>query len=204
MPLGAGIMAAGSLGGALIQGSAAQSAAQTQANAQMAVAQMAQQNLGPLLARGTNLAQSVTPQLQALLTPGQSASALSQLPGYAWADQVAQTQAKNYGTQMGLGGNALYGLTNMVSGVNQQYENQYFNQLYSTLTAGLQTATNAAGTLTGAVGSALTGAGNAQAAGTLAAGQAAAGGLSGLSTAGLIYALKSGSGLFGNSAAATD
>lgn len=189
MVAGAAILGATSLLGAGIQANAAQSAASQQAAAQMAALNLANQNLQPIIAQGRALSAGVTPQLQSLLTPGQSAAALSSLPGYQWALGQAQQSAMNAGTTMGLGGNALFGLSQAVTGLNQQYENQYFNQLYNTLTAGLQTQTNAAGTLTGAGSAALTGIGNAQAAGTLGMANAFAGGLGGVGNAALIGAL---------------
>jgi hypothetical protein len=197
MALAAGIVAGGSLigglGGALIQSNAAQSAAQTQAGAEMAALNAANTNLQPILAQGKALAGPAQAQLTGFLT--NPAAALQNYPGYQFALGQTEKAAMNAGTVMGLGGNTLYGLSQNVAGITSQYENQYFQQLYNTLALGLNTQVGAAGTLTGAQTAALTGIGNAQAAGTLGSANALAGGLNtatgGLSSAGLIYALGS-------------
>lgn len=203
MSLGAaGIIGGASLLGGLLQSNAATQAAQMQQQTAMAEMQLAQQNLGPILGQGHALSASVMPQLQALLTPGQSAAALSSLPGYQWALGQTQKATANYGTTMGLGGNALYGMAQNVTGLNQGYENQYYQQLSNALGMGLQTETNAAGTLTGSQQAALGQYSQAGAAGILGSANAMSNALGGVSTAAILGSLGSG-GLFGNNALGT-
>lgn len=195
MALAAGIVAAGSLGGAFLTSQAAQSAAQTQANAEMQALALANQNLQPGLQRAYGFAGAVQPTLLGLLTPGTAASTLSQLPGYQWSLGQTEEAAQNFATKMGLGGNAAYQLAQDVSGMTaNNFFFPYLNAEQNAWSAAMGAAGNFAGALTGAQTSALVGAANAQAAGTLGSANAIAGGIGGISNAGLIAALSGGLG----------
>jgi len=162
------------------------SASNTQASAlKSALAQQqqmfgtAQNALSPYVTTGQNLA----PTLQSLLTPGPNQNAtLSQLPGFQFANTYGQIAAQNQGSTLGLGGNTLATGAQYATGLAQQNFSQYINPLLQTY----QTGSGAAGSLAGAaqgfsgqMGSTLGSIGGAQAAGTLGATNALAGGLTG-------------------------
>lgn len=196
MPVGAaiggGLGAIGSIGGALIGSSASKNAAAQQtALGQQALGQQqsmfntAQNALNPYITSG----QSVLPTLQALLTPGTSASTLSQMPGFQFQSQ--------YGTKAAT--NALSARTGASAGPLATAISQYNNGLAGTtwgntvnaLQGFANTGAGAAGSLAGnAIASGnsqantLTGIGNAQAAGTLGSANALSGGLTGATSAG--------------------
>lgn len=193
--IAAGVGAAGSIGGALINSSAASKASSQQvAEQQQALAQqqsLYNQGLGtatnalqPYITAG----QSVIPTLQSLLTPGTSASTLSQMPGFQFQSQ--------YGTMAAT--NALAAKTGPSAGPLATAISQYNNGLAGTtwqntvnaLQGYANTGANAAGSLgTAALGaginegnaqaSTLTGIGNSQAAGTLGSANALSTGLTG-------------------------
>lgn len=204
MPIAAGITAAGSLGSALIGSNAAQQASSQQVAAQQQVMAMLQQTLGPLISQGQgiagqgqNIMQSVLPTLTKLLTPGPSQTqTLSQLPGFQFAQDWGQKAATNMGTTMGLGGNTIAAGANYATGLAQKNFGNYVGQLQNlfgagtnVLTAGTGLESGAANALAGGSQSALTGIGNAQAAGTLGSANALSSGISGLSNSALLYGL---------------
>lgn len=208
MVTGALIMGATSLGGALIQSNAASSAAQAQTNAQLQALALANQNLQPGLQRAYGMAGTIQPTLTGLLTPGTAATTLSQLPGYQWGLSQTMDAAKNYATTMGLGGNAAYGLGKAVSGFTaNNYFFPYLSAEQNAWNAAMQSASNFAGTLTGATGAALGSIGNAQANAALTSGAAFGGALSNTGLIGALAAsgklgtgtpvLSSAAGLFG-------
>lgn len=159
---GAGIAAAGAIGGAVISSNGAKSAANTQANAQQQAAanQMSMfntitQNEQPFMQAG----QGATTALSQLLglTGGDAAglpngyltkttgpfsfdpSSITSSPGYQFAQQqglqaVANNEAPNVGA---LSGPALKALTNFSTGTAAQYYNDYFNQAQSAYTTNL-------------------------------------------------------------------
>jgi hypothetical protein len=193
--IAAGVGAAGSLGAAAINSNAATTASSQQvAEQKQALAQqqaMYNQGLGTAsnaLNPFINAGQSVLPTLQGLLTPGTSASTLSQMPGFQFQSQ--------YGTQAAT--NALAARTGPSAGPLAAAISQYNNGLAGTtwqntvnaLQGYANTGANAAGTFgTAALGGAinsgnsqaatLTNTGNALASGTLGSAAALSGGLTG-------------------------
>ncbi len=209
-----GIGAAGSIGSALIGSNASQNASSQQVQAQMAaLAQQkalfnqglgvqsgyvgqAQSTLNPFISAG----QGAAGTLSNLLTPGQSASALAQMPGFNFASQYGTMAATNSLAARGQGASA-GPLATAVS----QYNNGLASQQYFNTVGSLQnltnTGANAATSLSGIFGNAgnaalgastqqaglqgntLGNIGNAQAAGTLGSANALSGGLTGTSNA---------------------
>lgn len=207
-----GIGAAGALGSAFIGANASQNASQQQVTAQQAaLAQQqalytqglgvqsgyvgqAQGQLNPFIQAG----QGAAGTLSNLLTPGNSAAALAQMPGYQFASQ--------YGTMAAT--NALSAKTGASAGplatAVSQYNNGLAGQQYFNTVGALQgltnTGANAATSLGGIFGSAGNAAlgqsgvqgqlqgntigniGNAQATGTLGTANALSGGLTGASS----------------------
>jgi hypothetical protein len=255
MPIAAAIMGGssiiGGIGSALIgsnaaqQASAQQVAAQQQALAKITailqpiigegqgITQQGQGVLGSILPTLTGASQSIIgstlPALQSLLTPGPNqTAALSQLPGFQFAQDWGQKAVQNMGTTMGLGGNTLTAGANYATGLAQQGFGNYVNQLQNFLglgintgqnvsntgqnliNAGLTTQTNAGSALSSGSQSAISSIGNAQAAGTLGSANAISGGLTGAlggaSNAALLYGLSNkfgggGGGIYGNAGA---
>lgn len=200
MPTAAAISAVGSLGSALIGSNAAQTASSQQVAMQQQVLAMLQKTIGPLISQGQGIASSILPALTSLLTPGPSQTqALSQLPGFQFAQQWGQTAAQNLGTTMGLGGNTLAAGAQYATGLAQQGFNSLVGNMQGFLNSGLNLESSAASALAGGSQSALSGIGNAQAAGTLGSANALSGGLSGLGNSALLYTLGNKLGLGGAS-----
>lgn len=186
-----GLGAAGSIGSALIGSNASQNAASQQvAMQQQALAQqqrmfnVGQQAVNPFIQGG----QTALGTLTNLETPGQSASALSQMPGFQFASQYGTMAAQNAlsaksGASAGPLATAISQFNNGLAG------QQYFNTvgaLQNTANMGQSAASSLLG---GAINSGnaqastLGNIGNAQAAGTLGSANALAGGLNGVSGA---------------------
>jgi hypothetical protein len=185
MPIGAAILGAGAIGaGAQIYG--AQKAAGTQT--QLGQAALAQQKAMFDIAQGNaqpfiNFSRGVMPQLADLLTPGKSADALAQLPGYQFSLAQGQRAVTNALSAMGLGtsGPLARGLDQYTQGFAQ---NTFFPYLGAMQNA-VNTGAGAAGTLGGqavatgqGMGNTLSGIGNAQAA-AMMSGASAIGSLAG-------------------------
>lgn len=214
----AGIGAVGSIGSAAIgagaskSGANAQIAAQQQALAQ----QQAMYNQGLGIAQGAlnpfiTAGQGAAGTLSNLLTPGNSAAALAQMPGFAFQSQYGTKAATNALAARGQGASA-----GPLATAISQYNNglagtQYFNTV-NALQGLTNTGASAAGTLgtsalNAAVGSGnaqagtIGNVGNAQASGILGSANALSGGLSGatgsVNNALLYNALGGGSGLGG-------
>lgn len=203
MPIGAAIGAAGSIGSALIGSNAATSAANAQVSAQQQALATIQKTIGPILSQGQGIVSSALGPLTSLLTPGPNmTAALSQIPGFQFAQNWGQQAVQNLGTTTGLGGNTLTAGANYATGLAQQGYQGIVRALQSFLNSGLSTETNAASTLSSGSQAALTNIGNAQAAGTLGSANALTGGISGLSNSALLYGLGSKLGLTGGGAGA--
>ncbi len=184
MPVGAliggGLSLAGAIGSSVISSNAAKSAASSQADSQQKVLQMLQSTIGPILAQGKDIAGTALGPLKSLLTPGANMTdTLSKMPGFQFAQDWGQKAVANLGTTTGLSGNTLTAGANFATGLAQQGYGTIVNQLQSFLNSGLSTQTNAAGALSGGSQTALTGIGNAQAAGTLGSANAISGGITG-------------------------
>lgn len=190
----AGLAAAGIAQGAL-GAWGAQSAAQTEAQGQLQALAMEQQFLQPVMQQGQGITAGALPSVMQAITPGQTEAWLQNNPGYKFAQQQVFNQDMNAGTVMGLGGNTLRAVGTDAAGLAAQYQGQFFNQADSVLNAGIQEQAGAAGSLASAAGSAITGAANAQAQGTLGMTNALGGGLQ---SAALLSVLgsKSGMGMF--------
>jgi hypothetical protein len=202
MPIAAGIGAIGSIGSALIGSNAASTAAGQQVQAQQNVLAMLQSTIGPVLSQGQNIASSALGPLLKLLTPGPNqTAALSQLPGFQFAQDWGQKAVQNMGTTMGLGGNTLAAGANYATGLAQQGFGSLVGGLQNLLTTGTNLESSASSALAGGSQSALTGIGNAQATGTLGQANALSGGLSGISNAALLFGLGGKLGLGGGGAA---
>lgn len=185
-PIGATIGAVGALGAAGIgayasgQASSQQVAAEKQALAvQQQMFNTANTALQPYYSEGTTAGTT----LNSLLTPGPNqTAALSQIPGFEFAQDWGQKAVQNLGTTTGLGGNTLTAGANFATGLAQQGLGTIVNplvQLYGTGENAAGALGQAAGTFSGQESGALTGIGQAQAAGTLGATNAVAGGLTG-------------------------
>lgn len=218
-----GLGAAGSLGGALIGANASQNAASQQVAAQQqALAQQkalynqglgvqsgyvgqAQNTLNPFISAG----QGAAGTLSNLLTPGNSAAALAQMPGFQFQSQYGTMAATNALAARGQGQSA-GPLATAVSNYNNGLAGtQYFNTV-NALQGLTNTGANAASSLGGVFGGAgnaalgagvnegnsqastLGNIGNAQASGTLGSANALSGGLTG-ATGGISNALLLGS-----------
>lgn len=185
MPTGAAI-GASSIGGALIGSNASSSAAQQQAQAAQQAMLIQQQQfntannaLSPYYTAG----QSALPTLQSLLTPGSSASALAQMPGFKFQQQYGNLAATNQLTAEGLGGSAGplgKALTDYSTGLAGTYYTNSTNALQNFINTGAGAASALAGDAissgNGQASSAIAG-GNALASGTLGSANALAGGL---------------------------
>jgi hypothetical protein len=206
MPVGAAI-GAGSIGAALIGSSASQEASSQQVAAQQAALQQqqgffntAQSALSPYISGG----QQYGSVLSSLLTPGPNqTAALSQIPGYQFAQDWGQKAVQNLGTTTGLGGNTLAAGANYATGLAQQNFGNLINPLISLYGTGAQAAgalAGSAGQFSGQATNTLTGIGQAQAAGTLGSANALAGGVNGIGNATLLSSLlnRGNTGIYGN------
>jgi len=184
--ISAGVGAAGAIGSSMISSNAADKASQQQA----AQAQAALQQQNALFQQGVGLVQPFIDYgkgagntLSNLLTPGPNqTAALSQLPGFQFAQDWGQKAVQNIGTTQGLGGNTLAAGAGFATGQAQQSFGSLANLLLGLTGQGAGAASSAFGnaTQTGAnMANTFTGLGNAQAAGTLGSANALAGGLTG-------------------------
>lgn len=243
MPIAATIGAVGALGSAAIgaysSSQASKAQAEQQANAlatQKGMFDTAQKSLNPFITAGTNILPTLQGEitggsgntyadyLKTLLTPGQSASALADMPGFKFQQQYGEMAATNALAARGLGGSAgpvARGIADYTTGLAGT---QYFNtvnalqgaqsQRVGQLQTFANTGASAAGNLAGnAIASGYSQAqtygnlGTAQASGILGTGNAISGGLTGSTNAlalpALLQQLKSGTsgssgGIYGN------
>lgn len=184
MPMAAiiagGVGAAGSIGSALIGSNAASTAAAQQAASQQNALNSITSILKPIINQGSGIVNGVTPTLNSLLTPGPNqTAALSQLPGFQFAQDWGQKAVQNIGTTTGLGGNTLAAGANFATGEAQQAFGGLVSQLQQYLQTGAGLETGAAGPLASGSQTALTGIGNAQASGALGSANAITGGITG-------------------------
>ena len=211
MPVAAGLSAAGSIGSALIGSNASQAASSQQSLAGILGLQMqqsrfntAQSALSPYYSAG----QSALPTLQALLTPGQSAQMLQNMPGFQFQSQYGTMAAKNALSAQGLGGSA-GPLATAVSNYNQGLAGTYYGNTVNALQNFVNTGAGAASSLAGNAinsGNAMAGTagniGSSQASGTLGSANALSGGLGGIANTAALSSLLGGQngagGLYGN------
>lgn len=211
---GSALSAGASIWGANQAANAQKNAANQAANLQGGIWNTIQgnyQNLAGQVQPFINAGSSFLPTLQSLLTPGSSAAnALSQQPGFQFANYWGNKGITNQATMGGLSGNALTAGANYSSGLAQNT----YNSVIQNLLSGIGVGTNALNTLgqaqgalgnTGAnigsgIASSITGAGNAAAAGTIGTANAI-GGLGGtIGNLGVLSMLTGGNktgGLFG-------
>lgn len=187
LPTGATIAAAGSLASAGLGVFGSLTASQQQAGAlssalaaEQGMFNTAQGALKPYYANGSQLNSILT----SLLTPGPNqTAALSQLPGFQFAQNWGQQAVQNLGTTTGLGGNVLTAGANFATGLAQQnFAQNLVNPLLQQYQIGAQAAGalgSAAGTFSGQIGQTTGAIGQAQAAGTLGATNALSSGVNG-------------------------
>lgn len=181
MPWGAAIGAVGSIGSGLIGAWGSQGAAKTQAGYGQQALTALQGYLQPLMAQGGDIVNSSSGVLKSLLTPGPNqTAALSQLPGFKFAQDWGQSAVKNLGSTTGLGGNVLTAGANYATGLAQQGFGGLVGGLQSFLNSGIGLESSAANALSGGTSSALQGIGGAKAAGQLGTANALGGALGGL------------------------
>ena len=140
----------------------------------------AQNALSPYYSNASGLNNTLT----SLLTPGPSqTSALSQLPGFQFAQNWGQQSVQNLGTTTGLGGNVLTAGANFATGLAQQnFGQNLINPLLQQYGIGEQAAGSLGNVAQGfgqTIGNTMSGIGQAQAAGTLGATNALSGGITG-------------------------
>jgi hypothetical protein len=195
-----GLGAAGSIGSALIGSNASKNAANAQLQAQQSALaqQQALYQQGLSTAKGAlnpfiNAGQGAASTLSGLLTPGTSAAALAQMPGFQFQSQYGTMAAQN----------ALAGKTGPSAGplatAISQYNNGLAGTQYFNTVGALQNLTNTGANAAGTLGSAALGAGvnsgnaqastignmgNAQASGILGSANALGNGLTGVAGAG--------------------
>ena len=156
--------------------------------------QQAQSALQPYISGG----QSVLPTLQNLLTPGQSASQLAQMPGFKFQSQWGNLAATNQLSAQGLGGST-GPLAKALSDYNQGLAGTYYqnttNALQNYANMGAGSASALAGTAMQSaqqMGQSSQAIGGAQAQGILGSANALSGGLSGIANAGMLSSLLGG------------
>jgi hypothetical protein len=182
-----GLGALGSIGGGLIGANASlRASGQQVALGQQALATQAamfgdvQNNLQPYISTG-NQAGSV---LTSLLTPGPNqTAALSQIPGFQFAQNWGQKAVQNLGTTTGLGGNTLTAGANYATGLAQQNFGQLVNPLLSLYGTGESAGAALGGVASNfgsTIGSTLGNIGNSMASGTLGSANALSGALGGV------------------------
>jgi hypothetical protein len=188
----AAISALGSLGSGLLGAWGSTNAANTQAQfGSQALAQL-QSILGPVMAQGRGIVNSALGPLTKLLTPGPGqTAALSQLPGFQFAQTWGQNAVKNLGSTTGLGGNVLTAGANYATGLAQQGFSSLVGNLQNFLNSGLQTETSVGNALAAGTSSALQGIGQAKAAGALGTANALAGAAGGVGSSLGTYGLLS-------------
>jgi hypothetical protein len=196
LPVAASIGAAGAVvgGGLGLFGSltASSQQANTLKQAQTLQEQMFAQSQGALQPYYTSGA-SVAPILESLLTPGPNQTqALSQLPGFQFAQDWGQKAVQNLGTTTGLGGNTLTAGANFATGLAQQGFSSLVNPLLQMYQTGAGAASSLGGTAASfgqTIGNTTAGIGQAQAAGTLGATNALSGAATGAGNSYLTTAL---------------
>jgi hypothetical protein len=163
--------AIGDLTGTNQQANAARDAAQIQANAAQRAQDLLQQNMSPYMNIGS---QAINPYLS-LLGLGSQGSAgimnqLQNMPGYQFALQQGLKGAANSasGSGLNLSGAQQKGLANYSTGL----ASQTYNSLLGNLANAVNTGQNAAAGTAAGVGNLMTQGANAQAAGTIAQGNA--------------------------------
>jgi len=191
-----GLGLAGSIGSAYIGSNAARQASQAQIGfGQQALAQL-QSALGPLLSAGRSITDASLGPLTRLLTPGpDQTAALSQLPGFQFAQDWGQRAVENLGSRMGFGGNTLAAGAQFATGTAQQGFGSLVGMLQNFLGSGLGAQAHAGTALGQGTAGVLGGMGNAAASGILGSANAISGGITGgtnaLSNAAMINALGS-------------
>jgi hypothetical protein len=216
MPWGFAAAAVGSIVGGVMSGQGAQDAAQTQANAANAATQaqldMYNQNV-QRLSPWTNAGGSALSTLQGMmptLTQQFGAQQYQQSPGYQWQLGQGINAIQNSAAATGgvNSGNTMKALMSYGQGLaNQDYYNalnaytNWQNQVYNMYSGISNTGANAAGQVAGigantanAIGNNITGAGNARAAGQVAAGNTMGNTLGSLGNLGLMYQMQGGFG----------
>ena len=190
MPIGAliagGVGALGSVGSALIGSNAAQNASSAQVGlGEQALAQQegmfnqVQKYLSPYISAGS----SVLPTLTKLLTPGPGqTAALSQIPGFQFAQDWGQKATQNLGTTTGLGGNTLTAGANFATGLAQQGFGGIVNALQGLVNTGTAAGTGLGGIAANfgqTIGQTTQNIGSSTASGILGSASALSGGLTG-------------------------
>ena len=217
--IGGSLGALGSLGGAFLQSNAAKQASQAQVGfGEEALAQLkamfgtAMGAIQPVIGAGQGIlsqgqgivGQALGPLAQ-LLTPGANmTTALSQMPGFKFAQDWGQQGVANQGTTTGLGGNVLAAGGKFATGLAQQGYGQIVSQLQnllgtgaglegtgaSTMASGAQSISGAAQGFGGQIAGTLGSIGQSTAAGILGPANALAGGFqSGASSIGNAFTL---------------
>ena len=177
---------AGSIGSAIIGSSAAQKASQQQVQEQQQALALEQQMFGvaqgalsPYISTGTDVGKTLT----SLLTPGPNqTAALSQIPGFQFAQDWGQKATQNLGTTTGLGGNVLTAGAKYATGLAQQNFGNLINPLLSIYGTGEGAGAALAGSANSfgnTMSSIFGNIGTSQAAGTLGSANALMGGLQG-------------------------
>lgn len=177
------ILGAAAVGaGANIFGSMSASKAQANAQKQALAQQQAMFNTvrgygEPLMGQGRNVMDSVWPTIQRLITPGaDQTAALSEIPGFKFAQDWGQKQVSALGSTRGLGGNVLKAGADYATGKAQETFfpmlaalTGMFGQGSGLALGGLGSMASAAGTFSGQMSNSYTNMGNAQASGILGA-----------------------------------
>lgn len=194
MPVGATIGAVGSLGSAALGYFGSQNAANAQVQAQQQALQQQNKMFGvlqgatqPLINRGSSIMDSTGGVLKNLLTPGANqTAALSQLPGFQFAQDWGQKAVRNQGTTMGLGGNTLSSGAQYATGLAQQgfsgltgLLQNFFNSGSGLAQSGVGALAGGATNFSGQASNTLGNIGNAQASGILGGANALSGGVQG-------------------------
>lgn len=178
--IGGGIGALGSVGSGLLGYFGSQNATKQNLGFQNQALQSLQQYLGPLLAQGGGIVNSALGPLTKLLTPGADQTAtLSQMPGFKFAQDWGQQAVKNSGTTMGLGGNTLTAGANFATGAAQQGYGQIVNQLQQFMQSGIGLESSAGNALAGGTSGILGNMGNIAGAGAMGQANALSSGLTG-------------------------
>lgn len=194
MPIGATIGAVGALGAAGIGYLGSKNAASAQVDAQNAALSQQGKMFGilqgaaqPLIDQGSGIVNGTGGVLKNLLTPGPNqTAALSQLPGFQFAQDWGQKAVRNQGTTLGLGGNTLSSGAQYATGLAQQgfsgltgLLQNYFNSGSQLEQSGVGALAGGATNFSGQASNTLGNIGNANASGILGGANALSGGLTG-------------------------
>lgn len=183
MPTGAIIAGSGligSIGSALIGSQASQKASQAQIGFGGQALSALQAALGPLLSSGQAITGAALGPLTRLLTPGpDQTAALSQLPGFQFAQNWGQQAVQNLGSTLGLGGNTLAAGAKFATGTAQQGFGGLVGMLQNFLNSGLSAQGQAGTALGSGMAGVLGGMGGAAASGILGSASALSGGFTG-------------------------